>query len=81
MIDMDKECTFRLIYCKKTDRWEAYTLENEFCYELHCGESLAIQLDDYFYACRLELDSAWYVIFKNAKFHLHPKSTYFSFFV
>ncbi len=81
MIDIAKEVTFRLRYCGETDRWEAYNWENEFCYELHCGESLAIKLDDYFYACRLELDSTWVVIFKNARFHLHPKSTYDSFFV
>lgn len=76
MIDIAKEVTFRLSYCEETDRWEAYNLDGEFCYELHCGAHLALQIDDYFYACRLEFDSAWYVIFKKARLHLHPKATY-----
>jgi hypothetical protein len=79
MIDRTKEVMFRLRYCEQTDRWEAYNLDNKFCYDLHCGQHLAIQLDDYFYACRLEFDSSWYVIFKTAKFRLHLKSTYTSF--
>jgi hypothetical protein len=79
MIDIAKEVTFRLNYCEETDRWEAYNLDGEFCYDLHCGAHLALQIDDYFYTCRLELDSAWYVIFKNARLHLHPKSIYLAF--
>jgi hypothetical protein len=79
MIDIAKEVTFRLSYCEETDRWEAYNLDGDFCYDLHCGALLALQIDDYFYACRLEFDNAWYVIFKNAKLHLRPNSTYLSF--
>jgi hypothetical protein len=78
-IDIAKEVTFRLSYCAVTDRWEAYNMDGDFCYDLHCGAHLALQIDDYFYACRLEFDSAWYVIFKKTRFQLHPKSTYHSF--
>ncbi|MCF6094014.1 DUF5348 domain-containing protein [Microaerobacter geothermalis] len=74
------DITHDLIYCEETDRWEAYS-QNEYCFDMYCGELLSIRIGEDFLSCRLELDTQWYVLFGHTtfeftKFYLHPNERY-----
>lgn len=58
-----------------TRRWRAYEGSRLVC-PLHCGDPVLIQVGDGFYPTILELDTEWYVMFKETKFWLHRKAKY-----
>lgn len=67
-------------------RWYKVSYDPEGCcwvvhiqgkmYGLHCGECMEIRIGDRGIPCRLELDRDWYVIMREATFHLRKKETY-----
>jgi hypothetical protein len=65
----------QLIYCSSSDHWQAYETGEYYC-PIHCGDSICIRIKDRYFEARVELDSEWYVLIEEDKFHLHPKQTY-----
>jgi hypothetical protein len=65
----------RLLFDADTERWEVWNVYNE-PEAVHCGESFEKKVGNEFLPCRVEMDSDWYVIFRNTSFYLHPRISY-----
>lgn len=65
----------RLLFDPPTERWEIWGTYDE-PEAVHCGESFEMKVAGEFLPCRVEMDSDWYVIFRNTSFYLHPKVSY-----
>ncbi len=56
---------------------EVWCLKNRTgSYPLHCGEIFGLAIGSAWLSCRLELDTSWYIILKETKFILHPRTEY-----
>jgi len=56
---------------------EMWCLKNQMgSFPLHCGEMFGLAIGADWLSCRLELDTSWYVILKDTKFILHPRTEY-----
>ncbi|SHE84451.1 hypothetical protein SAMN02745133_01244 [Desulforamulus putei DSM 12395] len=61
-------------YDPQQDRWVVVLGNRE--YGLHCGEYLELSVSQSRIACRLELDSEWYVVMQDTLFNLRTQDTY-----
>jgi hypothetical protein len=65
----------RILYDALSERWEVWDVYSQPT-AVHCGESFEMKICDDFLPCRIERDSEWVVYFRNTRFHLHPKVSY-----
>ncbi|AEF93203.1 hypothetical protein Desca_0653 [Desulfotomaculum nigrificans CO-1-SRB] len=61
-------------YDSQQDRWVVVLGNRE--YGLHCGEYFQLLVGKTNIACRLELDSEWYVIMQDVRLNLKIQETY-----
>jgi len=64
----------QLVYAYDIDRWTI--VSDQSTWELHCGDSFWLKVDEHWLPCRIENDTDWYIIFANAQFYLKPKRSY-----
>jgi len=61
-------------YDSQQDRWVVVLGNRE--YGLYCGEYFQLLVGNTNIACRLELDSEWYVIMQDVRLNLKIQETY-----
>ncbi len=65
----------KLKYLDSLERWHAYDGDTYFG-PIHCGDSFYIQIENYYFQARMELDAQWYMLIGIDKFRLHTKQSY-----